>query len=641
MRRQKSLLSRTTSILTALAVALALAATGCAGAPREASPETEHTLAVLTTTDLHQYIMPYDYINDRPDETIGISKIYTLVEAARQEYAHTLLLSAGDDIQGSLVGDLEAEVQPLQGDETQAIILAMNAMNYDAAAVGNHEVTDFGLDFFERAQRGSDFPWLSANIMRADNPEEFYTDPYVILEREIDGIPIRIGVVGFVPPHIMDWGRRHLQGKVTAPDIVEQARKIIPRVREKSDIVIALAHTGIDPAPEDSYSARGNAAWWLAQVPGIDALALGHQHRRFPGDFASLAEEHPEGIDNDRGLLQGVPAVMPGAWGRNLGVIELNLRHSNGTWQVVSGQSHLRPVTEEVASHPLIEEIVRERHEQTLAYVRTPIGATEREIASFFSRLKDTAVTQIVNEAQLWYARQLFAGTEWEDTPILSAAAPFIAGRNGPLDFTRVTDDVNIGDVTDLYVFPNTVFVAKLDGLQVRDWLERSAENFNRIDPASTEPQHLVDYNFRAYNFDVIEGIEYLLDVTRPAGERVVSATFEGTELNEEMVFLVVTNNYRGSGGGSFPHMTEENILMATTDINREQIINYISQRQVVNPEPSRNWRIKPVETAGPLYFSSSPLAVDYVERHGLQGLSFLEEDSEGWAVFTVDLSRL
>lgn len=625
MRSKVKLCSLALTLLLVLALAVASLAA-----------ESYHQLTILSTTDMHQYIMPYDYMNDSPDETIGLSKIYTLVEEARSEYNNTLLFSTGDDIQGSLVGDLEAEIDPLTGHEIQAIIRAMNVMGYDAAAIGNHEVTDFGLEFFERARDGSVFPWLSANIKLADHKDQHYVKPYTILRRHVDGIPINIGVIGFVPPHITDWGRRHLEGRVITKDIVEQAEKYVPIVAEEADIVIALAHTGINTGPRDSYDARGNAAYYLAQVDGIDAMTLGHQHNRFPGDFPDI-----EGIDNERGLIHDVPAVMPGSWGSLLGVIELDLVYRNGQWEVIDGRSHLRELSEEVASHPAIERIVKERHEQTIEYVRTPIGETEREIASYFSRIKDTAVPQIVNEAQLWYARQHFAGSELDELPILSAAAPFIAGREGPNYFTTVDGDVNIGNVTDIYIYPNTVYVMKLDGTQVRDWLEWTAQNFNRIDPERKEAQHLIDYDFRAYNFDVIEGIEYVFDVTKPLGERVVQATYQGQSLTEEMEFLVVTNNYRGSGGGGFPHMVPENVVLESTDVNREQVISYIYEQGVVNPIPSRNWHIKPVETAGPVLFRSSPDALDYLTEYQIPGITYLETDEAGWGIYEIDLFGL
>ena len=601
------------------------------------SGKTDHTLVIMGTTDMHQYIMPYDYMADRPNEGIGLSKIFTLVEQVRKDFPNTLLFDTGDLIQGSLVGDYEADVNPLEGFEFQAVIRAYNFMGYDAVTVGNHETTDFGIEFFERAKSNSVFPWISANIRLADNPKEFFVDPYVILKREIDGIPIRIAVIGFTPPQIMNWGRRHLEGRVFTQEILPQAEKYIPILRDQADLVVVVNHGGISTEPPDSYLARENVGYYLAQIDGIDAMILGHQHEEFPGDFEGI-----EGIDNETGHIFGVPTILPGSWGSHLGLIHMSLTYdwNAGKWEVQNSWSELLPVNEEVESHPLIEAIVGERHRDTIEYVRSPIGWTDTEITSYFSRIMDNPVTQIVNEAQIWWAELTFAGSEYEDLPIISAAAPFIAGRQGPGYFTHVLGDITIGSITDIYIYPNTIYVAKLNGEQIKDWLEASAVNFNQIDPSLTSPQHIVNYDFREYNFDVIEGIEYAYDITKPVGERLVGARYNGEPLDASMEFLVVTNNYRGSGGGNFPHVAE-NIILETTEINREAIIKYIQHTGEVNPVPTNNWMIVPPDAAGPLLYRSSPDAAGYIERNEIKGVAFVEVDENGWGIYEVDFYEL
>jgi len=599
--------------------------------------KTIHNLVIMGTTDMHQYIMPYDYMGDKPNESIGLAKVFTLIEKVRSKNANTLLFDTGDFIQGSLVGDYEADVNPLEGFDFQTIVRAYNYIGYDAVSVGNHDVTDFGLEFFERARNNSTFPWVSANIRIADDPKAFLVNPFVILEREVDGIPIRIGVIGFTPPQIMSWGRRHLEGTVFTQTIIEQAEKYIPVLKDQTDLVVAVAHTGISTDEMTSYDAQENAAYYLAQVEGIDAMILGHQHSHFPGDFADI-----EGIDNDKGLIFGVPTVLPGSWGSHLGIIELDLAYdwTTGEWEVLDGSASLVPVTAEVETHQQLAELVARKHEATIDYVRTPIGWTDTEITSYFSRIIDNSVTQIINEAQIWWAEREFAGSEYEWLPVLSAAAPFIAGRQGPTYFTHVQGDITIGSITDIYIYPNTIYVAKLNGEQIKDWLEASANNFNQIDPYSTELQHIVNYDFREYNFDVIEGIDYVYDITRPAGQRLISATFKGNPLDASMEFLVVTNNYRGSGGGNFPHVAD-NVILATTEINREAIIKYIQYIGEVDPVPTNNWKILPIDTAGPLLYRSSPEGVGYIERNALRGIEFLEVDEAGWGIYEVDLVEL
>jgi len=631
-RRSEKMLEKRKSIATVLLILLAFSSLLFS-----ATGKTVHNLVIMGTTDMHQYIMPYDYMGDKPNESIGLAKVFTLIEKVRSANANTLLFDTGDFIQGSLVGDYEADVNPLEGFDFQTIVRAYNYIGYDAVSVGNHDVTDFGLEFFERARSNSVFPWVSANIRMVEDPKDFLVNPFVILEREVDGIPIRIGVIGFTPPQIMSWGRRHLEGTVFTQTIIEQAEKYIPVLKDQSDLVVAVAHTGISTDEITSYDAQENAAYYLAQVEGIDAMILGHQHSHFPGDFADI-----EGIDNDKGLIFGVPTVQPGSWGSHLGIINLDLAYdwTTGDWEVLDGSASLVPVTPEVETHRQLAELVAQKHEATIEYVRTPIGWTDTEITSYFSRIIDNPVTQIINEAQIWWAEREFAGSEYEWLPVLSAAAPFIAGRQGPTYFTHVQGDITIGSITDIYIYPNTIYVAKLNGEQIKDWLEASANNFNQIDPYSTEPQHIVNYDFREYNFDVIEGIDYVYDISRPAGQRLISATFEGNPLDASMEFLVVTNNYRGSGGGNFPHVAD-NVILATTEINREAIIKYIQYIGEIDPVPTNNWKILPIDTAGPLLYRSSPEGVGYIERNAIRGIEFIEVDEAGWGIYEVDLVEL
>ncbi|MCK8817831.1 bifunctional 2',3'-cyclic-nucleotide 2'-phosphodiesterase/3'-nucleotidase [Natroniella sulfidigena] len=598
--------------------------------------KSEHQLTLLTTTDEHQYILPYDYMADAPNETIGLSKVFTLIEEERKEQDNTMLLSAGDTIQGSLIGNYEYQVEPLEEGETQTIVEVLNHMGYEAITMGNHELQDYGMDFFELARDGSDFPWLAANIKLADNPDEFYVEPYTIIEQEVDGEVLKVGIIGFLPPQTMLWGRDHVEGKLEIKDIVEQAEKYVPEVKEKSDIVIALAHTGIEDAPKDSDDAREDAALYLAQVDGIDAMILGHDHNYMPGDYDGI-----EKLDNELGIIHGVPTIMAGSWGGALGAIDLDLVNNNGDWEVKDAKVRLRKIDESVASHPEIEEMAQDVHQKTIEYVRTPIGATEIGITSYFSRVADSPVTQIVNDAQIWWAERTFANGEYSNLPILSAAAPFQAGRQDAEYFTEVfAGNVTIGDVTDIYIYDNQIRVMKLNGEEVIEWLEKSAENFNQIDPNFTATQELLNGEFSAFNYDVIDGIEYEIDVTQPVGERIVNVTYEGSPLTTDQEFLVVTNDYRaGGGGGHVPQV--DPVYAPAGEVNREMIVQYIEENEPISPEPTNNWRIKPVETAGTVTFRSHPEAEKEIVDSLKGKVEQLEIDENGMGVYKIDLANL
>jgi 2',3'-cyclic-nucleotide 2'-phosphodiesterase len=594
-------------------------------------------LTIMATSDMHQYLMPYDYMADEANETVGFSKVFTKIQEIRETNNNTLLLSNGDFIQGSLLGLHEYQIDPIQEGETQTIIKAYNEAGYEAAAVGNHELQDYPMNFFEKAVAGANFPFLAANIFMADNEDEHYVDPYVVLDKQINGENIKIGVVGFIPPQTMRWGKDNLEGNVVIKDIMPVAREIIPEVASKSDIVVVLSHSGLTNDSEDSYNAQENASYYLAQLDGVDAMIMGHHHGKFPGGYEDI-----ENVDSENGTIFGVPAVMPGSWGSALGVIDLDLEKTNGSWVVTGSNVRLEGIDENTESSPVIEEIAKQRHEATIEYVRTPIGETDIDITSYLSRVMDSTVTQIVNDAQLWWAEKQFSSGEFSGIPILSASAPFQAGREDAEYFTEVwKGDITIGNVTDIYIYDNEISVMHLNGAQVIEWLERSAENYNRIDPNSSEEQELLNPEFSAYNYDVIEGIEYQVDVTQPVGDRIVNATYNGEPLSEDMEFLVVTNNYRAGGGGDFPPCVEEDTVFAPSGVtNRQVIIDYIQQMGTISPKPTYNWNIKPFNPAGTVTFRSHPEAMNYIQNNNVEGIERLRTDENGMGVYKLDVTK-
>ncbi|WP_257211885.1 bifunctional 2',3'-cyclic-nucleotide 2'-phosphodiesterase/3'-nucleotidase [Mesotoga sp. H07.pep.5.3] len=558
---------------------------------------TVHELVVLGTTDLHGYVMPYDYLTVEEVSDYGAAKTFTLIKWAREMYNNTILIDTGDAIQGSVLAEREARIDPIKMGDTPSIIKAMNIMDYDVVGIGNHEF-NFGLEYLDLAIASADFPMISANLYNEDTKELRY-DPYVILEREVDGIPIKIGVIAFLPPEIMMWDRVLLEGKVYAEPIVEAAAKYVPKLRKEGvDLVIVSLHQG-----------SSDAEAILENVEGIDGIIMGHSHGK-------IADK-----------IDGVPVTMAGSWGSSLGLIHFHLLNRDGEWEVFSSCPQLWHVDEKVEAAPEIVEAVKEQHEATIDYVMAPVGTTAVPIKGYFSRVIDNEVTQLVNEAQLWYVKEYFKGTEYESMPLLSAAAPF--RTNTSVD----AGDVRIMNAADIYIYSNTLHVVRVNGLELKGWLEKCAENFNQIDPNSTEEQNLLA-RFSSYNFDIIEGINYQIDVRNPVGQRIVNLTYEGEEVEDDMEFLVVTNNYRAGGGGY--HLVDADIVLSSTVENRSVIIDYIIEKGTINPTPSFNWSIVPFESAGKITFSSSDEAATLPEELGIKGIKYI-----GDRLFEVDLIEL
>ncbi len=619
-------------------------------------------LRILETTDLHVHVFPYDYYADRAVDTVGLSRTASIVNAIRAEATNSILVDNGDFLQGNPMGDYIAYERGMKDGDMHPVIQAMNTVGFDASTLGNHEF-NYGLDFLMKSLAGAEFPVISANVAKAlgadPTKDETLVPPYVILDRTVtDGAgvehPIRIGLIGFVPPQIMTWDRRHLEGNVEARDIVATARAWVPVIREAgADIVIALSHSGIGAA--DHTEGMENASVPLAAVEGIDAVVTGHLHLVFPGDgFAGIA-----GVDAAAGTIHGKPAVMGGFWGSHLGLIDLLLERSGNEWRVVSHMVEARPIyrrnedrsiTALVGDDAAVLASVQAEHDQTLAYVRRAVGKTSAPLHSYFALVADDPSVQIVSIAQKWYVEQLLKGTEHEGLPVLSAAAPFKAGgRGGPDYYTDVpAGDVAIKNVADLYLYPNTVRAVRVTGQQLKDWLERSAGIFNQIIPGQAD-QVLLNPDFPSYNFDVIDGVTYQIDLSQPSkygpkGEdlnpdanRIVNLMHDGQPVDPAAEFVIATNNYRAGGGGDFPGAKGDTIILEAPDTNRDVIVRYIVEQGTINPSADGNWSFAPLPGTTVL-FDTGPKAVDYLADVKGVTIEPAGDGPDGFARFRITL---
>ena len=585
-----------------------------------------------------------------PSDRVGLARVASLVHAARAENSNTLLFDNGDLLEGSPLGTYVATRKQLKPGDPHPAYKAMNVMGYDAATVGNHDF-NYGLPFLDRALASAAFPYVCANVYRAGTDEPYYR-PYVILDRDVvdnTGAKrrLRIGVLGVVTPQIVTWARSHLDGQVTTGDMVQAARRAIPAMRAQgADLIVMLAHTGLTPPPVETGAE--NAGYALSELDGVDALIVGHMHHVFPDMiYADLPN-----LDMDRGTLNGVPTSMAGFYGSHLGVIDLELAPAGPGWKVTASRSEAWPLHRApVAPDRAVMQAIEADHRATLDYIREPVGVLPEALDSYFALAAPSPLLATIAEAQFWAARAAIAEerdlfSDLADLPLLAAVAPGKAGGlSGPDAFTAIQPGpVGIGHVADLYPYPNVLEMLVLDGAALAEWLEMSASLFRQIHPGRTRGQALVDHQFRVFNFDVMHGVTYSIDVTQRAryhhgggladreAHRIGDLAWQGRPVRESDRFLIATNNFRAGGGGSFPGLDGRQSIYRSQDSMQTTIVNWLSggNNTLAPPGP---WRFAPLPADAKILFETSP---DAMQGKLPSGFTFLDQDRNGFARYQV-----
>ncbi|WP_426576429.1 bifunctional 2',3'-cyclic-nucleotide 2'-phosphodiesterase/3'-nucleotidase [Xenorhabdus stockiae] len=623
-------------------------------------------LRVMETSDVHSNLMDFDYFKDKPTEQFGLVRTASLIKAAKSEVTNAILVDNGDLIQGSPIADYMAAKGLKQGEVHPAHQL-MNTMGYTVGNFGNHEF-NFGLDYLKQAIAGAEFPYVNANIMDAKTGKNYFT-PYIIVDtpvkdREGKEHTIKIGYIGFVPPQISIWDKANLDGKVVVNDITETAKKFVPEMKKAgADLIIAIPHSGFSQEP---YKAMAeNSVYYLSEVPGINAIMFGHSHGVFPNkEYAGI-----KGVDVTNGTVNGIPAVMPGQWGDHLGVVDMVINNDGGEWKVESAKAEARPIYDKAHKKALVERddklaaIIDKANQGTRDFVGKHIGKASANMYSYLALIQSDPTVQIVNDAQVDYTKRFIKGDpDLADLPVLGAAAPFKAGgrKNAPADFVEVEKgDLTFRNAADLYLYPNTLVVVKASGADVTEWLECSVGMYNQIDPNSTKPQELLNWDgFRTYNFDTISGVNYKVDLTQPAkydtdcqlinkdANRIKDVTYQGKPIDPKATFLIATNNYRGYGG-KFAGTGEDHIAFASPDENRSVLAAYISrttkEQGVVSTQAENNWSFLPIKTDKQLdiRFETSPSekAAKFIKEHAQYPVKYLKNDDVGFAIYQIDLT--
>ncbi len=588
---------------------------------------------ILETTDLHMQLLPFDYFTGRAVEGTGLIALASTIDTLRNAPdTTTFLFDNGDFLQGNPLADFAASQVPATS--PHPMINAMNMLRYDAVALGNHEF-NYGLEFLQSTLQDAQFEVVCANLHLRD--DQTIAPAYTILEREImcdDGRtrPLRVGVLGIVTPQVVIWDKSVLDNAVVADDIVQTAQRLVPQMRAAgADIIVALCHAGIDPAPWTK--GMENAAFHLAGVDGVDVVLTGHTHDLFP-DGTVRGEAR---IDSILGSMQGTPAVMAGAYGSHLGFVSLTLAWEQTGWEISTAKVALHKAERPTQNSPLqakMSAAVQDIHAQTMAHIQRPIAKTTVPLNSHFALAAPDMTLELLARAQQSAVAQIAQEQEWADLPILSAVAPFRAGgKGGPTHFIDIPPGaLTLRDVAAIYPFANRVVGLRRTGAQVRDWLDRSARVFNTLTQGASD-QELLRHRAAPYNFDVIYGLTYQIDLLRPDC-RIDHLEYDGQPVEDDDIFIVATNSYRADGGGDLVIADPADRVCSTMVGAREELTAMLSRQKVVAARPTQVWRFAPVPDTQAI-IRSAPTAV---APHGPHHLVDTGSQSDGFSVFALHL---
>ncbi|QUG40655.1 bifunctional 2',3'-cyclic-nucleotide 2'-phosphodiesterase/3'-nucleotidase [Psychrobacillus sp. INOP01] len=603
------------------------------------------SLRILGTSDIHTNIVNYDYYKDTESNSLGLAKTATLIKNARSENSNTLLFDNGDAIQGTPLGSYKQSVDKLEDGEEHPSVTAMELLKYDGATFGNHEF-NYGLDYLDEVTDDANFPYVNANVRDGATGKLVY-DPYVLIEKEVvdskgKKSTIKVGVTGIVPPQILKWDKSHLEGKVKVDDSVQAVEAIVPEMKKAgADVIVVLSHSGLGDMKHEV--GEEDVTYLLTKVKGVDAIVTGHAHQVFPGKV----DESLTNVDVENGTINGVPVVMPGKFGSHLGVIDLDLVKKGNEWEVKQSKAEVRTIAKDATDvDKTIVDAVKQAHEGTIKYVRQAVGTTTADIHSYFSQVQDDPSIQIVTNAQTEYVKAKLKGTANEKLPVLSAGAPFKAGtRSDPEYYTYVPKgELAIKNVADLYLYDNTVAIVKVTGADVKEWLEMSAGQFNQIVGTKTGEQQLINTDFRSYNYDVIDGVTYEIDVTKPAkydadgnlvnegSSRITNLQYEGKPIDLKQEFIVATNNYRANG--TFPGVRNATAIEIYPDENRQTIIDYILAEKTIDPSADGNWKFAALPANSTIVFESSKQAEKVIPADGR--IKYVGEGTDGFGKYSI-----
>ncbi len=536
----------------------------------------EITIKVLQTSDIHGNYFPYDFIEEKPG-TGSLSRVSTYLKQEREKYGNRLLmLDNGDILQGQPTAYYYNFIDTITPHLCARIL---NYMGYQAASVGNHDI-ETGHAVYDRVIRQSKFPWMATNAIY-DNKDEPYFKPYFIYE--VEGI--RIAVLGMITPAIPTWLPKNLWADMHFADVQKTAEHWIPVLKEKenADIIIGLFHLGMESRMVSNGMDEGGGYKMAQNIPGLDILMLGHDHR---ADYRKISN-----ITGD-----SVVIINPGYGGNMLSEVLINLNIDNDG-KIISKKLNGNLVKmSNYEPDPVFMKDFSEDYNTVKDFVSRKIGTFTETISTRNAYFGPSAFIDLIHQIQL---------------DLTGADVSFAA----PLSYDTKIDqgDIFVSDMFKLYKFENLLYTMELTGKEIKGFLENSYAIWTNQMKSPDDHLLLLEKNdkngrFRfvnaSYNFDSAAGISYTVDVTKPAGQRITISPkmANGKTFSLNKKYKVAVNSYRGNGGGE--HLTKgsgipvselpSRIIQSTDRDLRFYLMQWIEKQKTVSPEIISDWKFIP-----------------------------------------------
>ncbi len=524
-------------------------------------PAATVDISLLSTTDLHGNIFPYDYYTAKPAPR-GLAKVATLIQEARRQNPNSLLLDCGDTIQGATLETVhQMAVRAGKTTQTDPMMAVMNYLRYDAMAMGNHEL-NYGLKNMLTARSQATFPWLSANTRLTAGANVKPFQGWIV--KTVAGV--KIGIIGLTTPAIPIWekpenykGYHWIAGTTAAAEAVAEMRK-----SAKPDVVVVIVHSGLDRDLATGQVKTGeamgeNMVHQIATgVPGIDVIFFGHTHQQLAG-----------------ATVNGVLVAQAKNWGGSLARVDLKLDGAPGKWKLTSKEGSLIPVTAATVPDPKVLAIAQPYHDQAEKYLSAPVAESMVSLSGADAREMDSALVDMIQEVQLYYAKA--------DVSFASLFNTTVRFPKGP---------VTVRELASLYIYDNELYAIEGDGQMVKDALENAARFFLPCPETGCPGDAQTNPKVIGFNYDMAQGVNYEIDLRRPEGDRIRNLIYKGKPLAMDQKLRIALNNYRSGGSAGYTAFQKGPIVWRSGMEIREMMIDYYREKKVFPASPDNNWRL-------------------------------------------------